>query len=64
LPNRSFAVASEDGNGAQAIVQGRFSRKFTRAKGSARLHGKFNLDGAGRTKCDSGKQKFVAKVTG
>jgi hypothetical protein len=65
LDNRSFAVRSEDGEGAKAIVRGRFSRKFKSAKGTARLHGKFKLVGAeGRTKCESGKQTFKATVTG
>ncbi len=63
LDDRSFAVRSEDGEGAKAIVRGHFSRKFKRAKGSARLHGKFDLGtGEGRTQCESGKQKFKATV--
>jgi len=65
LDDRKFAVRSEDGEGAKAIVRGRFSRKFKRAKGTARLHGKFDLGtGGGRTKCETGKQKFKATVTG
>ena len=65
LDDRSFAVRSEDGEGAKAIVRGHFTPKFKSAKGSARLHGKFDLgSGEGRSKCESGKQKFKATVTG
>jgi hypothetical protein len=63
--DRSFAVRSEDGLGAKAIVRGEFSRRFSRAEGTARLNGKFDIDnGAGRTSCESGKQKFKATVSG
>jgi hypothetical protein len=65
LDNRSFAVRSEDGRGAKAVVRGHFSRKFKRARGTVRLHGKFDIDdGAGRSRCESGKQKFKATVSG
>lgn len=65
LDDRSFAVRSEDGDGAKAIVRGQFFRKFKRAKGSTRLHGKFLLEGdQSRTKCETGKQKFRAKMSG
>lgn len=65
LDNRSFAVRSEDGEGAKAIVRGRFSRKFKSAKGTVRLHGKFPVGAGGeRTKCETGKQEFKATVTG
>jgi len=67
LDDRSFAVRSEDIQNpkAKAVVRGRFSRSFKRVKGSARLYGKFNLGGAdGRTKCETGKQKFKATMTG
>jgi hypothetical protein len=65
LDDRSFAVRSEDGEGAKAIVRGQFTRRFKTAKGSARLHGKFPVGAGGaRTKCETGKQKFKATVTG
>ncbi len=65
LDDRSFAVRSEDGEGAKAVVRGQFSRKFRRAKGTVRLWGMFDLDdGAGRSKCESGKQKFTATISG
>lgn len=63
--DRSFAVRSEDGEGAKAVVRGQFSRKFNRVKGSARLHGKFDTDdGPDRSSCESGKQKFKATISG
>ena len=64
LDDRSFAVRSKDASGkGKAIVRGEFSRKFKRAKGSARVYGKF-LFQDGWSKCESGKQKFVATVSG
>jgi hypothetical protein len=66
LDDRSFAVRSADIDNpkAKAVVRGQFSRKFKRAKGSARLYGKFNLGGGGLTDCESRKQKFKATVSG
>ncbi len=58
LHDRTFAVRSEDGTGGKALVKGRFSRRFKRAKGTARVYGKF-FDGSAR--CDSEKQKFAAR---
>jgi hypothetical protein len=66
LPDRSFAVFSKDPEGrGKAIVKGRFSRSFKRAEGSARMYGSYRLiGGEGWTKCESGKQKFVARISG
>jgi hypothetical protein len=66
LSDRSFAVFSKDPEGrGKAIVKGRFSPSFKRAKGSARLYGSYRLvGGEGWTKCESGKQKFVARISG
>jgi hypothetical protein len=64
LDDRSFAVRSKDASGkGKAIVRGKFSRKFKRSTGSARVYGKF-LFQDGWSKCESGKQKFVATVSG
>jgi hypothetical protein len=64
LDDRSFAVRSEDASGkGKAVVRGRFSRRLKRAKGSARVYGKFQFDD-GWSNCESGKQRFVAKPTG
>jgi hypothetical protein len=60
LADRSFAVRSKDGQGGKAVVRGRFSRNFRRAKGRARVYGKF-LIGDTTFNCDSGKQRFVAR---
>ena len=65
LSDRSFAVFSKDRGRGKAIVKGRFSRSFKRAKGSARMYGSYRLVGGdGWTKCESGKQKFVARISG
>jgi hypothetical protein len=65
LDDRSFAVRSEDGDGGKAIVRGQFTRRFKTTKGTARLHGKFQLAGTeGPTKCETGKQKFKATISG
>ena len=60
LDDRSFAVRSKDGDGGEAVVRGRFSRRFKRAEGTARVYGTF-LIGGSALECDSGKQKYVAK---
>jgi hypothetical protein len=59
LADRSFAVRSESEGGGKAVVRGRFSRRFTRAKGRARLHGRFEFQ-EGWSSCESGKQRFKA----
>ena len=61
LPDRSFLVRSEDGSGGKALVKGRFSRRFKRAVGVARVSGRFSFGAAGSAPCDSGKQAFVAR---
>ena len=60
LPDRTFAVRSKDDYRGRAVVRGRFSRNFRRAKGRARVYGKFLIGGT-KFSCDSGKQSFVAK---
>ena len=61
--DRSFAVRSQDETGkGNAVVRGRFSRAFTRVRGSARLYGKFVLEND-RSKCNTRRQDFVAKVS-
>ena len=61
LADRSFAVRSETKGGSKAVVRGRFTRRFARAKGTARLHGRFKLQD-GWSRCESGKQKFKAEI--
>ncbi|MDQ2675804.1 MAG: hypothetical protein M3Y34_03265 [Actinomycetota bacterium] len=63
LGDRSFAVRSEDATGGKAVVKGRFSRRFKRAAGIARLRGKFDVQD-GRARCASGRQRFEAKASG
>ena len=60
LGDRSFAVRSEDDSGGKALVRGKFSRRFGRAEGVARLRGRFNVQD-GRARCTSGKQPFEAR---
>lgn len=60
LDDRSFTVRSKDRTGGKAKVSGRFNRKYTAAKGTARVYGKFPAQD-GSVRCDSGKQKFVAR---
>ena len=63
LDNRRFAVFSRDPEGrGKAIVEGRFSKSFRRAKGTARLYGSYRLEGEGWQKCETGKQEFVATI--
>lgn len=65
LADRSFAVRSESEDGkAKAVVRGKFSRSFKRAEGTARVHGKLQDPELGWVRCDSDKQKFVAKLSG
>jgi hypothetical protein len=61
LSDRSFRVRSEDGSGGKALVKGRFTRRFTRAKGVARVYGSFRFEPNGSARCDSGRQAFVAR---
>lgn len=60
----SFAVHSEDGKGGEAVVRGEFSPGLERVDGTARIHGMFKLNDGSRAACDSGKQPFVALITG
>ncbi len=60
LDDRSFAVRSRDRTGGKAKVSGRFNRRYTWAKGAARVYGKFQ-SGNTTAACDSGKQKFTAR---
>jgi hypothetical protein len=60
LSDRTFAVRSKDAYRGKAVVRGRFSRNFRRAKGRARVYGRF-LIGDTTFNCDSGKQRFVAR---
>jgi hypothetical protein len=62
LENRKFAVRSESTTGGEAVVKGKFSPKFKRAEGTARVSGEFFFK-EGPATCDSGKQEFAAKVT-
>lgn len=61
LGDRTFAVNAEDGTGGKATVQGKFSRSMKRVRGSARVRGKFSNGAKGSTRCDSGRQGFVAR---
>jgi hypothetical protein len=63
LSDRSFAVRSKDGKGGKAIVRGRFSRGFKRVKGSARIYGRIHFTDGQTRKCDSGRQKYLGKVS-
>ena len=62
--HRTFSVFSRDPEGrGKAVVKGQFSRDYLSAEGSARLYGSYRLTGgSGWTKCESGKQKFLATI--
>jgi hypothetical protein len=60
----SFAVHSEDGDGGEAVVRGEFSADLERVDGTARIHGMIELSDGSRVACESGKQPFVALITG
>ncbi len=66
LDNRKFGVFSKDPEGrGKAIVEGRFSKSFRSAKGTARLYGSYRLTGGnGWYKCESGTQNFKATMSG
>lgn len=62
LTRRKFSVRANDGTGGKAFVKGKFSRKFKRVSGRARLYGKYAAGGgAVVTECDSGKVPYTAR---
>ncbi len=61
LPNRTFEVRSEDLTGGKALIKGKFSRSYRRATGVVRVWGRFRFPAQGSTRCDSGKQAYVAR---
>jgi hypothetical protein len=60
----SFAVYSEDGKGGEAVVRGEFSANLEHVDGTARVGGMIKLGDGSRVLCDSGKQPFLALITG